>query len=167
MRKWLIRCTVQATLRLIAFFARRPGLAPITKSLTQLLAGLTVRAKGIGRARDVTDLGPLWQRSFPAIKQVPIESTSSHTVVAQIHTACPLRGSGDVQACYRMMEFDREVLRRAGGRFVVLQSQATPGVPFCRVAMRLEGQSLEDLVPAHEQKRPQSRDDEPKKAQSS
>lgn len=159
MNKWLIRSSVQGTLRLIAFFARRPGLTPITNQLTRRLAALTVRAKAIGRAREVADLGPLWQRSFPATKQVPIESTSSHTVIAQIHTACPLRASGDVQACHRMMEFDREVLRRAGGQFVVLQSQATPGVAFCRVAMRLEGQSIEDLVPAHEQHRPQRHED--------
>ena len=154
MKKWFIRSSMHATLRLIAFFACRPALAPISNALTRSLARLTVRAKAIGRARELAELGPLWQRSFPATKQVPLESTSSHTVVAQIHTACPLRGSGDVQACYCMMEFDREVLRRAGGQFVVLQSQATPGVSFCRVAMRLEGESLEGLVPAHEQQRP-------------
>jgi hypothetical protein len=48
-----------------------------------------------------------------------------------------------------MMEFDREVLRHAGGQLVVLESQATPGVTVCRVAMRLQGQSLDGLVPAH------------------
>jgi hypothetical protein len=153
-RKWLIRSSVQATLGALAFFARRPALLPLSNALTRSLARLTVRAKGIGRARDVSELGPLWQRSFPAKKQVPIESTSQDTVVAQIHTPCPLRGSGDLHACYRMMEFDREVVRKAGGQFVVLQSQATPGVQFCRVAMRLEGESLQGLVPAHEQQRP-------------
>lgn len=153
MRKWLIRSSVQATLGALAFFARRPSLLPLTNALTRSLARLTVRAKGIGRARDVSELGPLWQRSFPSRKQVPIESTSQDTVVAQIHTPCPLRGSGDLHACYRMMEFDREVVRKAGGQFVVLQSQATPGVQFCRVAMRLEGESLQGLVPAHEQQR--------------
>jgi hypothetical protein len=153
-RKWLIRSSVQATLGALAFFARRPALLPLSNALTRSLARLTVRVKGIGRARDISELGPLWQRSFPAKKQVPIESTSQDTVVAQIHTPCPLRGSGDLHACYRMMEFDREVVRKAGGQFVVLQSQATPGVQFCRVAMRLEGESLQGLVPAHEQQRP-------------
>jgi hypothetical protein len=153
MNKWLVRSSVQATLSVLAFLARRPRLEPISNALARWLARTTVRSKAIGRAQEVAELGPLWQRSFPAKKQVPIESTSGNTVVAQIHTRCPLRGSGDVQACYRMMEFDREVVRRAGGQFVVLQSQATPGVDFCRVAMRLEGESLEGLVPAHEQQR--------------
>lgn len=152
MKKWFIRSFMQAVLVAIAFFARRPQLESVSNLLTRSLAQLTVRIKSIGKARQVADLGPLWQRSFPSKKQVPIESTSDDTVIAQIHTPCPLRGSGDVHACYRMMEFDREVLRRAGGQFVVLESQATPGVSVCRVAMRLKGEPLDGLVAAHERK---------------
>jgi hypothetical protein len=154
MKKWLIRSFGQAMLSVLAFFARRPFLTPLSNLLTRSLARLTVSAKSIGHAQAVAELGPLWQRSFPSKKQVPIESTSNNTVIAQIHTPCPLRGSGDVHACYRMMEFDREVLRKAGGQFVVLESQATPGVSVCRVAMRLQGESLDGLVAAHERARP-------------
>jgi hypothetical protein len=149
MKKWVVRTSVNMTLRSLAAVARRPALEPVSSALTRTLARVIVRTKGIGHAHSVAELGPLWQRSFPAVKQVPIESTSDTTVIAQIHTPCPLRGTGDVHACHRMMEFDREVLRRAGGQFVVLESQATPGVQFCRVAMRLEGASLEGLTPAH------------------
>lgn len=150
MSKWFIRVSVQATLRLLAFFARRPGLSWITSALTRSLAAITVRSKGIGAAANLQELGPLWQRSFPSSKQVPIESIDRNTVFAQIHTPCPLRGTGDVHACYRMMEFDRRVLEKAGGQFVVLDSQATPGRTFCRVAMRLKGENIEDLRPAHQ-----------------
>ena len=150
MKNALIRRSMQGLLGSLAFLARRPGLAPVSNAVTRALARLTVRVKAIGRARSVADLGPLWQRAFPSRKQVPIESTSASTVIAQIHTPCPLRGTGDLHACYRMMEFDREVLRHAGGQFVVLASQATPGVAYCRVAMRLQGESLDGLVAAHE-----------------
>lgn len=150
MSKWFIRSLTQAVLSLLAFFARRPRLAWASNCLTRLLARTTVKAKAIGRASEVAELGSLWQRSFPSKKQVPIESVTENTVIAQIHTPCPLRGTGDVHACHRMMEFDREVLRRAGGQFVVLESQATPGVSHCRVAMRLQGESLSGLVAAHE-----------------
>jgi len=115
------------------------------------MAFVTIRTKAIGEAGDITELGALWQRSFPAKKQVPIELITTNTVIAQIHTPCPLRGSGDVQACYRMMQFDREVVGHAGGQFVVLESQATPGVTYCRVAMRLKQEPIDDLVPAHEE----------------
>lgn len=149
MKKWLIRTSVQSTLQVLAAIARRPPLEPLSNLLTRSMANATVRRKAIGRAERVEDLGPLWQRAFPAAKQVPIESVSDTTVIAQIHTPCPLRGTGDVHACHRMMAFDRQVLARAGGQFVVLKSQATPGVTVCRVAMRLEGASIADLKPAH------------------
>jgi hypothetical protein len=151
MKKYLIRSSVQFTLTAIAFFARRPRLKPISNALTRFMAAATVRAKRIGCTKSVAELGPLWQRSFPSKKQVPIHSITEDTVYAEIHTPCPLRGTGDVHACYRMMEFDRAVLSHAGGQFVVLQSQASPGVKHCRVAMRLKGASLEGLVAAHEQ----------------
>jgi len=154
MKKWLVKSFMQAMLRLLAFFARRPRLARVSSFLTRSLARTTIRAKAIGHANEVAELGPLWQRSFPSKKQVPIVSISADTVVAEIHTPCPLRGSGDVHACYRMMEFDREILRHTGGQFVVLESQATPGVTVCRVAMRLQGESIAGLVAAHEHKRP-------------
>jgi hypothetical protein len=48
-----------------------------------------------------------------------------------------------------MMQFDRSFVQRAGGRFVVLQSQATPGIEVCRVAMRDVSLPCGDLVPAH------------------
>jgi hypothetical protein len=150
MNKWIVKSSVQATLSALAFFARRPRLQAVSNWLTRSLARLTVRTKRIGQASSPAELGSLWQQSFPSRKQVPIEFVTTDTVYAQIHTPCPLQGSGDLHACYRMMQFDRSVVAHAGGQFVVLQSQATPGVTHCRVAMRLNGQSLEGLVAAHE-----------------
>jgi hypothetical protein len=150
MKNTLTRWSVQLVLTFIAFLARRPRLICVSNAIARWLARGTVRFKSIGRAATVAELGPLWQRSFPSRKQVPIESVSATTVIAQIHTPCPLAGTGDLHACNRMMEFDREVLRHAGGQFVVLQSQANPGVSYCTVAMRMQGQSIDDLIPAHE-----------------
>lgn len=141
---------VQLTLGALAFFARRRRLSKVAILLARSLALVAVRLKNIRATSELEELGPAWQQAFPSKKQVPIESVDDRTVIAQIHTPCPLRGTGDVHACHRMMAFDREILRRAGGQFVVLDSQATPGRTFCRVAMRLEGESIKDLVPAHE-----------------
>lgn len=123
----------------------------MSDALMHFLARSTVRSKRIGHVSALPDLGKAWQRGFPSAKQVPIESISATTVFAQIHTPCPLAGSGDLRACHRMMEYDREVLRHAGGQFVVLESQATPGVKHCRVAMRLDNMPTDDLVPAYQQ----------------
>lgn len=148
-RSKLAKNTVKALLHVLAWIARKPRLATLSRWTGRGLAAVTCRAKGVRRAADVAELGIAWQRSFPSTKEVPIESVLGSTVIAQIHTRCPLRGTGDVEACYRMMEFDRAVVERAGGRFVVLDSQATPGVAHCRVAMRLADVPMEDLAPAH------------------
>ena len=139
LRSRLIKSTVAASLAVSAFFARRPRFNRVTGALMRAMARLAIRSKGIRAARDDADLGAQWQRAFPSARQVPIRRIDAGTVYAEIHTPCPLRGTGDVQACYRMMEFDREVAARAGGQFVVLRSQAEPGRTYCEVALRRLG----------------------------
>lgn len=145
----LTKSAFGALLALSAALARRERLTPATGALMRGLAKAAIRVKGIREARSVAELGEQWQRAFPSRKQVPITRVDETTVYGEIHTQCPLRGSGDVQACFRMMEFDREILRKAGGEFVVLASQAEPGRTHCEVAMRPAGAALTDLVPAH------------------
>jgi len=149
LRSRLIKASVAASLALSAWFARRPAFNAVTAALMRAMAALAVRTRGIRPARDAAGLGAQWQRAFPSAKQVPITRIENGTVYAEIHTPCPLRGTGDVHACYRMMEFDRAVAARAGGQFVVLRSQAEPGRVFCEVALRRAGAPVTDLVPAH------------------
>jgi len=85
---------------------------------------------------DPEELGRTWQRAFPFKKQIPITHIEGHTAFGEIHTPCPLRGSGDTQACFRMMAYDRAFMAEAGAVFEVLETQATPGVTVCKVAMR-------------------------------
>ena len=113
--------------------------------------GATVaRRRRITRAGDAQAMAEAWQRAFPSKKQVPIVGVddATGTAFAEIHTPCPLRGSGDVDACYRMMAYDRAFAARAGAELIVLTSQATPGVSTCRVALRAVGAPIDDLVPA-------------------
>jgi hypothetical protein len=134
LRRWWIRTAMQAMLRASAFVARRSE--TLSLAWMRSLARSTIRRKRIAPAADLPALGAAWQRGFPSAKQVPIVSVDQHTVLAEIHTPCPLRGTGDTRACWRMMEYDREVARAAGGEFVVLRSQAEPGVTVCQVALR-------------------------------
>jgi hypothetical protein len=149
-RKNLIRHAMAGLLAVSALLARRPALWPVSRVWSRGLAGLTVRHRKICQVTgQLSGLGAAWQRSFPSAKQVPLEAVTADTVYARIETPCPLRGSGDTMACWRMMEYDRAVAAAAGGQFVVLQSQAEPGVTACRVALRRSGAALDDLVPAH------------------
>ncbi len=137
-------------LTISAALARHPALWPVSRAWSHGLAGMTIRRRKICQAtRQILDLGAAWQRGFPSPKQVPIEAVTADTVFARIETPCPLRGSGQTAACWRMMEYDRVVAAAAGGQFVVLQSQAEPGVTTCRVALRRSGDAVDDLLPAH------------------
>lgn len=97
----------------------------------------------------IEDVGKEWQRMFPSRKEVPITGIEDGTVYAEIHTKCPHRGTGNVDGCYRMMEYDRKMLERIGGQLVVLRSQAEPGVEVCQVAIRKADVSVDELIPAH------------------
>ncbi|MEM9461892.1 MAG: hypothetical protein AAGF11_47475 [Myxococcota bacterium] len=121
----------------------------VTRWLTRSLAVFTLAVRGGRRKNDVRAVGNEWQRMFPSGKMVPIVGIDDTTVRAEIHTKCPLRGTGDTAACYRMMEYDRRLLERIGGQLVVLRSQAEPGRTHCEVAIRVAGAPVADLIPAH------------------
>jgi hypothetical protein len=150
LQKILLRHGMAALLTFSAGLAWHAALWPLSRTWSRWLAATTVRRKKICQAsRQISDLGTAWQRGFPSPKQVPLEAVTADTVFARIETPCPLRGSGRTAACWRMMEYDRAVVAAAGGQFVVLQSQAEPGVASCRVALRRAGADMADLIPAH------------------
>lgn len=126
-----------------------PQLDPVGRPVMRTLGWINLRVKKAQHPEKVEDLGREWQRMFPSRKMVPITDVTEDTVYAEIHSPCPYRGSGNVEGCYRMMEYDRRMLEEIGGEFVVLRSQAEPGVTTCRVAIRRRGADTTDLVPAH------------------
>lgn len=102
-----------------------------------------------GRRQDsIEAIGEEWKRMFPNDMQRLVKK-DDETVYYETHTWCALRGTGDADACYRMMEFDREMHRSLGGEFVVIRSQAERGRKTCIVAMRKAGSSTKDLEHAH------------------
>jgi hypothetical protein len=131
------------------WFSSRPWLNFATRPLMRGLAASTMRTRKVQPQSTVEEIGNEWQRMFPSRQGVPITSVEDETVYAEIHIVCPHRGTGNVEGCYRMMEYDRKMLERIGGQFVVLKSQAEPGVEVCQVAMRKADVPVEDLVPAH------------------
>lgn len=148
-KKTLIKYSVKVMLTVQAFLFRYKFLNFLGYALNHLLAWSRIIAKNIQKTDSPGKLGMKWQQAFPSTKHVPVTKIDARTVYAEIHTPCPLRGSGDVEACYKMMSFDRTIANAAGGQFIVLQSQAEEGVHKCKVAMRLKGQDVSDLTPAH------------------
>lgn len=82
-------------------------------------------------------------------KYFQIKEITAETAYVEIHLHCPLRGTGKVHTCYKMMNYDRKLMRGVGGSLIVLESQSNSGKEFCKLAIRREGVSTHDLVPAH------------------
>lgn len=119
-------------------------LTPAFVRLTQLVRG----------RREVeptaSALGEEWERLLASRRTAHVTHVEGETAYGEISVHCPLRGTGDVRACHRLMAYDRALVDAAGGQFVVLDSQAEPGRTTCRVAIRPKGAAMADLVPAHE-----------------
>lgn len=150
LQKKAIKYSVQAFLAIQALLFRKVWLNRLGYALNRLLAKRAISSKKIKPATTLDELGQSWQKGFPATKEVPITGKDDTTIYGEIHTHCPLRGTGDTMACYKMMSYDRQIVAQAGGQFVVLQSQAQPGIERCKIAIRFNNAPVDDLKAAHE-----------------
>ena len=142
MRRTISKSLFTISLGISAGMARRPFWSPLTRLWMRGLATLTLTAKNAKPQTTLEGVAQEWQRMFPSRKMVPIKEVTATTVLAEITAACPLRGTGDVGACHRMMEYDRRILESIGGSLVVLKSQAEPGILRCEVAIRRSDETL-------------------------
>lgn len=114
----------------------------IGKPLMRTLGSLTLTVKKAQKKNTALESAEEWQRMFPSKKMVPITKIEEGTVYAEIRSECPYRGSGNIEGCYRMMEYDRKMMEKIGTSFTVIKSQAEPGVNHCQVAMSKGSSSL-------------------------
>jgi hypothetical protein len=127
--------------RLLGPMARVERLDALARAVARSMARLTLwanRARPSGALPEVaTEWDRMFRESFPASHLTAIGETEAE---GEITAPCPLgfAGSGELRACDRAMEYDREMVRRLGGEFRVIESQATPGVHRCRLAIRLK-----------------------------
>jgi hypothetical protein len=121
-----------------------------TRTIARILALYTWR-KNKGRPQAaVADIAEEWRRMFGLNRFWKIAKVEDDTAYCEIHFECSLEKTGDVQACHRLMEYDRALLDKIGGQLVVLESRADPNVKGgCKVAIRKRDDQRTDLVPAH------------------
>ena len=129
---------LERTLTLLAAIARHRFFRGLAKPLTHALAWLNVRVNGHCPKEALTALGQTWVAMMPPNDQelFRITEVTDEATFAEIHLHCPLRGSGDGQACHALMNYDRSLMKAVGGQLEVLESQATSGKTFCRLAIR-------------------------------
>lgn len=129
--------TFNAIFSLTASLARNQYFSFLTHPFMRLLAFATLKIRK-GKKQETADaVAKEWQKMFPGgHKTMPITEVKGDIVQAEIRIKCPLRGTGDVRACHRMMEYDRAMVKKMGGEFVVLESQSNSGNEFCKVAIK-------------------------------
>jgi hypothetical protein len=136
-------------LKITSRFARNANYNGLTRAIMRALGGITLMMRRGSSKASLAEIGQEWQRMFPSKKFVPITNIDEKTVYAEITVKCPLRASGDLNACYRMMEYDRKMLEKIGGQLIVLRSQAEAGVERCQIAIRKKDDDANDLIHAH------------------
>lgn len=121
-----------------------------TKAIARILARYTwLKNKGRPSAT-VENIAEEWRRMFGLNRFWKIETIENDTAFCEIHFECSLERTGDVQACHRLMEYDRALLDKIGGQLVGLESRADPNVKgCCKVAIRRRDDKRDDLIPAH------------------
>ncbi|MEM6348602.1 MAG: hypothetical protein AAF927_32260 [Bacteroidota bacterium] len=153
MKKLLEKLVVfEVTLKGLAFFSRRKVFDGLTYWLTQQSARLNIALNQPKASEEVAALAEAWQKMMPPDGQefFKLAGADEDTAYTEIHLHCPLRGTGDVKACYKLMNYDRNLMRAIGGELIVLESQSNSGKKFCRLAIRRSGRDNSDLIPAHE-----------------
>lgn len=136
-------------LKFVGPIARNPALALVTKMLMFTLAKLTIASRKAQAKASIQDLTKEWLRMFPQ-EICSIDKIEGDTGYGLVHANCPLVGTGDVAACYKMMEYDRVLMKKIGGQLTVIESRAnSEHANACRVAIRKMDDNLADLIPAH------------------
>ncbi|NMH88922.1 hypothetical protein [Flavivirga algicola] len=102
-------------------------------------------------ADNVHELAETWKKMMPIDGQdfFKITKVSNDTAYTEIHLHCPLRGTGNAEACYKLMNYDRTLMEEIGGKLVVLESQSNSGKNYCSLAIREKGRNMNDLIQAH------------------
>jgi hypothetical protein len=155
----LLRRVFQACLQLNALLTR----SACGRLLEQrVLTPLFIRVTRYLRGRPVEPVDPVpaalgreWERLLGDRRYARITALdhTKATAYGEITGVCPLRGTGDVAACDRLMAFDRGLMSAYGARFVVLASQAEPNRTTCTIAIRPQLLDASDLIAAHRRKR--------------
>ncbi len=121
-----------------------------TKVFANALALYTWISKKGQPKSTVGDISEEWRRMFGLNRFWKIKSIDNDTAYCEIRFECALERTGDLQACHRLMEYDRALLGKIGGQLIVLESRADPQVTgCCTVAIRKRGDTRTDLIAAH------------------
>lgn len=121
-----------------------------TKIIARILAHISLFKNKARRRETVGEIAEEWCRMFGLPQFWIIDRVEDETAYCEIRFDCSLEKTGDLQACYRLMEFDRALLKKIGGKCIILESRADPRIKgSCVLAIRKYDDPRNELVPAH------------------
>ncbi len=151
MKRYLEKLSVfKLGLRISSFLALRKFYGAV-KLLTGSFAWVTLKLNKPKKTSNIHELAKTWVDLMPPDGRdyFEIASVEEETAYLKINLKCPLRGTGDVAACHKVMNYDRKLMKNVGANLVILESQSNSGKSCCKLAIRKIGIKLDDLVPAH------------------
>lgn len=119
--------------------------------ITSLLARINLKLNKPAKTDDIARIAETWKVLMPPDGQdyFKISTITEDTAYVEIHLECPLRASGNVNACHAFMNYDRELMNNIGGNLIVLESHSNSGKQYCTLAIRKLNDEVFDLIPAH------------------
>ncbi len=112
----------------------------LSKPISHILAKGTLKNNKGTKKDTIEEIAKEWQRVFSLDEYFKIAQVLDEEVICEIHFECALERSGNIEACHRLMEYDRTIVKEIGGELTVLQSRVDPNVKGpCMVAIRAKG----------------------------
>ncbi len=122
----------QFLLYLFSFFSKRQYFNNTTRILTTMAANITLKICDQNQIQTY-NLVEKWKALMPYSDDFIISSNNSENGLAEIHIKCPLKNTGDIEACHRLMNYDRELIKKFDGNLFVLNSQVYPENNYCKL----------------------------------
>jgi len=122
----------KALLYIYSFFAKRRFFNHTTRFLTTLAAKFSII---ICHQDDIESLNLVkkWKALMPYSDEFIIIDNKAEKGVAEIRINCPLKNTGNIDACHRLMNYDRKLMEKFGGELTVLNSQVYPKNNYCTI----------------------------------
>lgn len=152
MKKYLEKQAVfNCTLKILYWLSKWRVTRGFITIITNILAQFNLVLNRPKKNSDINELAQTWKKLMPPDGQdyYKITEVTETTAYAEIHLHCPLRGTDDVDACYKFMNYDRTLMKKVGASLTVLESQSNSNKNYCKLAIRNFQRTTEDLIPAH------------------
>lgn len=100
----------------------------LSRPVLQFLAKGTLKDNNAEKKQGAESIAKEWQRMFGLNDYFRVVQINENEAVCEIHFDCVLAKTGNINACHKLMEYDRAIVRSIGGELTVIESRTDPSV---------------------------------------